>query len=469
MTKTVLVINTGSSSLKASLLCETMDKKDDPETKSLVRIITAHGERLSTKDSFLHICMSKTAVDSIICSSNKHNLKKLSRGDSLPLTSRATRKQSDHADTDADVDDIELREEYMTHKRAIELVIENMKNCSEIIASSICAVGHRVVHGGASFSDAVIVNPHVISTIESVSHLAPLHNPSNLEGIRIAIDVFKDIPSIAVFDTAFHSTMESHVYNYPLPKEYIDCNIRKYGFHGTSVKYVSSQAINILRSKGLKHRTLIVAHLGNGASCTAIVDGKSVDTTMEFSPLSGLMMGTRSGTVDPTIVTYAAQQLNKTHNQVIDDMNKRSGLKGVCGDNDMRVIISRANDGDEDAILAFEMFIYILTKHLAGLIVACGGTVDALIFTAGIGEHSSLVRSKVVNKIGRLLGNASICDEWNEHDGTLSDGIISNIPPSDAYKGNSTTVLMVIPTDEEKMIFHECHKLLKFNDDAQSI
>lgn len=455
MTETILVLNTGSSSLKASLLCEAFGEDGQSEDKHLVRIITAHGERLGTKESFLHISISSSAVESIIKSSRKDTVKDLKRSDSLPLTSRATNKQSSQT-TLEDVQDFEISEEHMTHQRAIELVIENIKICSQILFSSISAVGHRVVHGGATFSDSVLVNPQVISAIEAVSHLAPLHNPSNLQGIRISSDVFKDIPNVAVFDTAFHSTMEEYVYRYALPGEYSAHGIRKYGFHGTSVKYVSAQASHILKSFGYRHSRMIVAHLGNGASCTAVKDGKSMDTTMEFSPLTGLIMGTRSGNVDPTVVTYAAQQLGKSPSEVIEDLNKRSGLKAICGENDMRTVISKANDGDTDAKLAIDMFIYILSKQIAGLIVACGGYVDALVFTAGIGEHSSFVRSLVLHKIGSLLGNVELCEEWNESDGKLNNGIISQVhtPMND-----KDCVVMVVPTDEESMIFYDCKRV----------
>lgn len=447
MTKTILVLNTGSSSLKASLLCESFGEEGEKEgSKHLVRIVTAHGERLGTKESFLHISISSLALKSIISTSRKEISKSLQRSDSLPLTSRASSKQSSHT-TSEDVQDIEISEENMTHHRAIELVIENIKLCSQVLFSSIAAVGHRVVHGGATFSDAVLVNSQVISAIEAVSHLAPLHNPSNLQGIRIALEVFKDIPNVAVFDTAYHSTMEEHVYRYALPEQYCDHGIRKYGFHGTSVKYVSAQASHILKSLGYRCSRMIVAHLGNGASCTAVVDGKSVDTTMEFSPLTGLIMGTRSGNVDPTVVTYAAQQLGKSPSEVIEDLNKRSGLKGICGHNDMRAIISKANDGDPNAKLAIDMFIYILSKQIAGLIVACGGSVDTLVFTAGIGEHSSFVRSLVLRKVGSLLGQAEINEEWNESDGKLSNGIISKV---NTPMNGKDCIVMVVPTDEER-------------------
>lgn len=453
--KTILVLNTGSSSLKASLLCEAFDEEGENEdNKHLLRIITAHGERLGTKESFLHISISSSVVKSVILTSGKDSSKGLKRSDSLPLTSRASSKQSLHR-TSEDVQDIEISEENMTHQRAIELVIENIKLCSQVLFSSIAAVGHRVVHGGATFSDAVLVNAQVISAIETVSHLAPLHNPSNLQGIQIALDVFKDIPNVAVFDTAFHSTIKEHVYRYALPEQYFAHGIRKYGFHGTSVKYVSSQASRILKSLGYRYSRMIVAHLGNGASCTAVVDGKSVDTTMEFSPLTGLIMGTRSGNVDPTIIAYASQQLGKSESEIVDDLNKRSGLKGICGDNDMRAVISKANGGDTDAKLAIEMFIYILSKQIAGLIVACGCSIDALVFTAGIGEHSSFVRSLVLRKIGTLLG-AEMNDEWNESDGKLSNGIISKI---NKRMTDRDCVVLVVPTDEESMIFYDCKRV----------
>ena len=277
------------------------------------------------------------------------------------------------------------------------------------------------------------------------------HNPSNLEGIRIAMDVFPaDVPNIAVFDTAFHSTMPQYAYTYPLPHEYTEHQIRKYGFHGTSVKYVSQRSIAKLKSMNRNHDRLIIAHLGNGASITAVVGGKSVDTSMEFTPLSGVMMGTRSGSIDPSVIFYASQKMNKKPEVVLNEMNKCSGLYGISrGDNDMRMITERASRGDNDALLALEMYVYILSKYIAGFLISCGGYADAIVFTAGIGEHSSLIRKLTLEKLSILLGGLQVNTERNEADGVNSGGVISMDSP-----GNC--IAMVVPTDEEAMICQEC-------------
>lgn len=272
------------------------------------------------------------------------------------------------------------------------------------------------------------------------------------------MEVFhENVPNIAVFDTAFHSTMPQHVYTYPLPREYTQHQIRKYGFHGTSVKYVSQCAIKRLKAMGKHHDRLIVAHLGNGASVTAVVNGKSVDTSMEFTPLSGIMMGTRSGSVDPSIIIYASDQMEKTPAQVLDDLNKKSGLMGVSGGySDMRVIIERARNGDADAQLAIKMYVHTLAKHIAGLIVSCGGSIDAIVFTAGVGEHSPLIRKLALEKLSKLLGGLLVDSARNEAHGKNSEGIIN-------VENDDSSISMVLQTDEETMICQECERLVKVN------
>jgi len=293
------------------------------------------------------------------------------------------------------------------------------------------------------------------------------HNPANLVGIQIAQQVFPShIPNVAVFDTAFHSTMPPFAYTYPIPKEYRnDYAIRKYGFHGTSVQYVSRMGERLVRNKKLMDKSisnnnpikLIVAHLGNGASVTAVVDGKSMDTTMEFTPLTGIMMGTRSGSIDPTIVAFASKFMKKTPDDVLNDLNKKSGLLGVGGNNDMRSILASASSGDVQAALAAEMFIYILAKHIASLLVACGGTIDALIFTAGIGENSSYIRRETVARLSPLLGHVLLDEDFNNMNGKNSSGIISQAQPD--TDPIAKPLILVIPTDEEAMICIECERL----------
>jgi len=455
--KTILVLNTGSSSVKASLLYSESEISGNNEPN---RIVTAHGERLGTQDSFLRISISMNAANSILRqhqnTDDPGNKRELKRSDSLQLTSRATDRQKGNATEEQPVliEEFAINEPNMSHKQAITVIIEQIKAHVPGLMETVAAVGHRVVHGGDKFSEASLVTDEVLNAIQNVSHLAPLHNPSNLEGIRIAKAVFpENVPSIAVFDTAFHSTMPAHAYTYPLPKEYAHHQIRKYGFHGTSVKYVTQVATRKLKQLNKGHRNLIVAHLGNGASVTAVVDGKGVDTSMEFTPLSGIMMGTRSGSVDPSIILYASQQMNKTPEEVLNDLNKKSGLYGVSGGhNDMRVIIERASNCDPDALLALEMFVYILSKYIAGFVVSCGGHLDALIFTAGIGEHSPLIRKLTIEKLSGILGGMRVDAERNEHDGRHSDGVIT--------EDSQSCVAMVIPTDEEAMICRECQAFI---------
>ena len=332
---------------------------------------------------------------------------------------------------------------------------------------------------------------HLLNDMKTSHTFSNRHNPANIQGIKISwMGEFKDLPNVAVFDTAFHSTIPQKAHTYPIPGEYRANDIRKYGFHGTSVKYVSQVAINILKCRipaNIPYR-LVVAHLGNGASVTAVVDGKvgsaiceflydaflpfflhlsscllknmvrcqSVDTTMEFTPLSGVMMGSRSGSVDPSVITYAMKRLQKSPEEVIDDLNRRSGLKGISnGDNDMRVIESRALSGDENAKLALDMFVYNLSKYIAAMMVACGGKVDAIVFTAGIGENSHQVRKMTIACIDGLLGTkVQLDDALNSINGVGNDGIIT--------KTVEGPVIMVIPTDEEVMICQECERLVNF-------
>jgi len=288
--------------------------------------------------------------------------------------------------------------------------------------------------------------------------LAPLHNPANIEGIKVAREIFNDnVKNVAVFDTAFHSTMPPYAYNYPLPKEYRESKIRKYGFHGTSVKYVSQEASKILKNMNRTSKKMIIAHLGSGASVTAVVDGRSVDTTMGFSPLSGIMMGTRSGDVDPSIIPYAMKNWDKSDQDVMNDLNKKSGLMGISdGYNDMRCVTERAAKGDSNALLALEMFTYILSKHIAGLLISCGGEIDALVFTAGIGEHSASIRRLTIQRLSVLLGGLKVDEDKNEANGTKSNGIIS----CQDEENINRCVALVVPTDEEKMICEESEKIL---------
>lgn len=273
-----------------------------------------------------------------------------------------------------------------------------------------------------------------------------------------------DIPNVAVFDTSFHSSIPVQAYTYPIPKEYRDKDMRKFGFHGTSVKFVSQKAtelLHTLKKQGTQqeHFQMIVCHLGNGASVTAVSENKSRDTSMGFTPLSGLMMGTRCGDVDPSLVSFAVHMLGKDVDQVLDDFNKQSGLKGMMsdGENDMRVLLARAKDDANDhdskeAQLAVEMFVYHLAQHIASCMVALEGPLDALVFTAGIGEHSAEIRRRTMTQLKYILPNATLDDERNAVDGIKTKGVIS--------KEGAWPLLLDIPTDEEVMIAKECLRLV---------
>ena len=274
---------------------------------------------------------------------------------------------------------------FSTHHEALESLNINFLE--------INAVGHRVVHGGEEFSSAVVITDEVIASIERLSSLAPLHNPANLEGIMVARKKAPNVPQIAVFDTAFHSSMPKEAYLYALNYDMYEKNhIRRYGFHGTSHSYVASEAAKLLK-KELKELNLITLHLGNGASICAIENGKSIDTSMGFTPLEGLVMGSRCGDIDASIVLYMQRELHLSADEVDIELNKNSGLYGICNTNDVRDIIKSA---DERAKLALDIMIRRIQKYI-GAYMALLGDVDAIVFTGGIGENSSYIRERVMS------------------------------------------------------------------------
>lgn len=310
------------------------------------------------------------------------------------------------------------------------------------------SVGHRVVHGGERFTESVVVAPDVVAAIEEFSPLAPLHNPANLLGIRAVSAAWPDVPQVAVFDTSFHQSMPPAAYRYAVPEEwYADHGVRRYGFHGTSHRYVSTRAAALL-DRPAEELAMVVAHLGNGCSATAVLGGRSMDTTMGLTPLEGLVMGTRSGDVDPALFTYLASEAALTAAEVTDQLNQRSGLRGLSGiGNDLREIQAAAGNGDERARLAVDVFVHRLAKHLAGLVVSLG-RIDALVFTGGIGENSSDVRARTVEALGFLgmeLDPAANEDHGKDRSGRVSTG-----------KG---PVVLVVPTDEELMIAIDTRRL----------
>lgn len=304
-----------------------------------------------------------------------------------------------------------------THHDALEKI--------DVDFSTLDAIGHRVVHGGENFKQSVLVNDEIMTTIEELIHLAPLHNPANLEGIKVAKEKAPLVPQIAVFDTAFHSTMSREAYLYALPMEmYEKHHIRRYGFHGTSHSFIMKQAALEL-NKDVSSLNLITLHLGNGASACAIENGKSIDTSMGFTPLEGLVMGSRSGDIDPAIVLYMQRDLGLSVKKIDNLLNKKSGLLGICNDNDVRNIIGSQN---ENAQLALKMMIRRIQKYI-GSYMALLGRVDAIVFSGGIGENSTYIREEVLK--------------------------------SEMFRGVKS---LVIKTNEELEIANECQKILNDTD-----
>lgn len=313
----------------------------------------------------------------------------------------------------------------------------------------LSAVGHRVVHGGEHFTGAQVIDDSVIAAIEENSPLAPLHNPAHLVGIHAAMRVFNDVPHIAIFDTAFHQTMPAHAYRYALPEElYSKHGVRRYGFHGTSHRFVSSQA-SLLMGLEPGHGAWLTAHLGNGCSTCAVLDGKSLDTSMGLTPLEGLVMGTRSGDVDPNLHSHLARTLGWDLEHIDYMLNRESGLLGLSGlSNDMRTLVAARADGHPGATLAVEVFCYRLARSLAGLAVALP-RIDGVIFTGGIGENSPLVRELTVRHLALF--------------GLAIDPVANATPPGNPARqiqAAGSPAILVIPTDEERQIAEECLVLL---------
>lgn len=287
------------------------------------------------------------------------------------------------------------------HQQALVVIAKKLKQFKHL-SQKIVAVGHRVVHGGETFTHSSLINDQVKQAIQQTSLMAPLHNPANLAGINSAQTSYPHLPHVAVFDTAFFQTMPKHAYLYALPYElYQQHNIRRYGFHGTSHYFVAHEAANALK-KELSACNLITAHLGNGCSIAAVRKGKAIDTSLGFTPLEGLVMGTRCGDIDPSLPTYLIEQLGYSVSEVSELLNKKSGLLGISElSNDCRILEQQANDGNQQAQLALDMFIYRLVKYI-GAYIAVVGPLDALVFTGGIGENSAYVRENTINQLTHL-------------------------------------------------------------------
>lgn len=391
----ILVINCGSSSIKFSVV----------RSETNVHIIKGIAERLGTAEA------------------------------SLKWT--ATGEEDSQSLGEAD------------HRAAMEAIGAILNNQARLDASLV-AVGHRVVHGGEAFSQSTRIDEQVLAAIESCNHLAPLHNPANVVGIRTAQHFFPNLPHVAVFDTAFHHALPERAYLYALPYSlYKDHGVRRYGFHGTSHRFVTQRAANLLGQR-LEDCAFVSAHLGNGCSACAVLGGKSVDTTMGLTPLEGLVMGTRSGDVDPGLHAYLKDQLNWTIERITNTLNRESGLLGLSSlSNDMRELIAAADRGHPHAALAIEVFCYRLAKTLAALFVSLS-QVGTVIFTGGIGENAPSIRAKVIQQLAFL--GFELDPERNTKHGTDNKGRITR----DGHR-----IAMVIPTDEELMIARDTLALIK--------
>ncbi|TDM10601.1 acetate kinase [Macrococcus lamae] len=386
--KKIMAINAGSSSLKFQLF-------EMPEEKVMTKGLV---ERIGMKDSIFTITVNGEKIKQVL-----------------------------------DIKD---------HEQAVNMMLDEMKKHGIINdINDLDGTGHRVVHGGELFPTSALVTDEVEQQIESLIDLAPLHNPANLMGIQAFRKMLPNIPHVAVFDTSFHQTMPEESYLYSLPYQYYnDFGIRKYGFHGTSHKYVSERAAELLE-RPIEQLRVISCHIGNGASIAAIDGGKSVDTSMGFTPLAGVTMGTRSGNLDPALIPYIMEKTGKTAEEVLDVLNKESGLLGISGSSsDLRDIEQGALEGDERAKLALEVFASRIHKYMGSYATRMHG-LDAIIFTAGVGENSDVVRAKV------LEGLEFMGVYWDPrlNTGLRGEEAFINYP-------HSPVKVMVIPTDEEVMI-----------------
>ncbi|GAC91010.1 acetate kinase [Anoxybacillus flavithermus NBRC 109594] len=334
------------------------------------------------------------------------------------------------------------------HAVAVKMLLDKLIELGIIQSfDEIEGIGHRVVHGGEKFSDSVLITDETLKEIEDLSDLAPLHNPANVVGIKAFREVLPNVPAVAVFDTAFHQTMPEQSFLYSLPYEYYEkFGIRKYGFHGTSHKYVTQRAAELL-GRPIEQLRLISCHLGNGASIAAVEGGKSIDTSMGFTPLAGVAMGTRSGNIDPALIPYIMQKTGKTAEEVIDILNKKSGMLGLTGfSSDLRDIEEAAAKGDPRAELALEVFAGRIHKYIGSYAARMCG-VDAIIFTAGIGENSDVVRAKVLRGL--------------EFMGVYWDPALNKVRGKEAFISypHSPVKVLVIPTNEEVMIARDVMRL----------
>ena len=397
----ILVVNAGSSSLKYQLI--------DMENESV--LAKGNCEQIGTESTFTHK----------VPSDETKNIK------ALPM-------------------------EMQDHAAALKIVLDTLVDAEHGVIGSvkeIDAVGHRVLHGGEKFSGSVLVDDKVEEAIKECFDLGPLHNPANLTGIKACQKIMPGVPQVAVFDTGFHQTMPDYAYMYALPYEYYEkYGIRRYGFHGTSHRFVSKKCIELLSNP--EHSKIVTCHLGNGSSISAVVDGKCFDTTMGVTPLEGIMMGTRCGSIDPAIVPIIMKKEGLTPDQMDTVMNKKSGMLGLCGTSDNRTIESRAKEGDKRAKLIESMLCHQLTKYIGGYAAAMGG-LDAIVFTGGIGENNPQYRDRVCDKL-KFMG-VEINYEINDK---LKRG-----PEGEISTPNSKVKVYVICTNEELMIARDTKEIVE--------
>ena len=355
--------------------------------------------------------------------------------------------------TPAGKEKVVIEKDMPNHEVAVQMVLDELTDADYGVIkdlSEIDAVGHRVVHGGEKFTSSVVIDEEVIAGVEECNPLAPLHNPANLIGVRACQNLMPGVPNVAVFDTAFHQTMQPEAYMYGLPYEYYEkFKVRRYGFHGTSHSFVSKRAVEYF---GLdpENSKVIVCHLGNGASVSAVKNGKVVDTSMGMTPMEGLVMGTRCGDIDPTIVEFLAHKLDITLEDVMTILNKISGVYGLSGgiSSDFRDLDKATNEGNEKAALAVKVFSYRTAKYIGAYVAAMDG-VDAIVFTAGLGENDAVVRQQIVDRFGYL--GITLDQEANK-----SRGKECTISTPD-----SKVKVAVIPTNEELAIARETVALVK--------
>lgn len=334
------------------------------------------------------------------------------------------------------------------HRQAIEWLVDKFDQLG--ITATLGGVGHRFVHGGETFRQSVLATPAVMDTLKACLDLAPLHNPANFEGIELTQKVFPHLPQCIVFDTAFHATLPDHAYRYALPeKYYAEHHIRRYGFHGTSHSFIARKARQILQELGADEQGIVSLHLGNGCSSCAILDGQSVDTSMGFTPLEGLVMGTRSGDIDPGVCLYLAEKCQMSASELSDLLNKKSGLLGVSGvSNDMRTLMEKEQEGHGPSALALRIFAYKAAQSVAKMMVALP-RLDALVFTGGIGENSATMRERIVAHLKCF--QLFLAPQANLSHGKADHGLIQD--PRSAAK------VMVVPTQEEWLIAQETLEL----------